>query len=63
MFECADTVDVSELQVHHCITPEEWRWLLCSVSAMPAIKELLQELNKFIGIKMLTSDYLQIFGS
>jgi len=31
MFECADTVDVSELQVHHCITPEEWRWLLCSV--------------------------------
>ena len=29
---------LSELQVHQCITPEEWNWHLCSVSAIPANK-------------------------
>ena len=46
-------VDMSELQAHHCITPEQWSWLLCSVNAIPANKVLLQELNQLIGIKML----------
>jgi len=26
--------DMSELQAHHCITPEQWTWLLCSVSVI-----------------------------
>ena len=31
-FESADArVGMSELQAHHCITPEQWSWLLCSV--------------------------------
>jgi len=33
-----------KLQAHHCITPEQWSWLLCSVSAIPVNKMLLQEL-------------------
>jgi len=36
---------------------------LCSVSAMPVNKVLLQESNRFIGIEMLTSDFLTFFGS
>jgi len=56
-------VDMSELQAHHCITPEQWSWLLCSVSAIPVNKVLLQELNWLIGIEMLTSDFLTFFGS
>jgi len=54
---------MSELQAHHCITPEQWTRLLCSVSVIPANKLSLQELNQFIGIKLLTSGYLEIFGS
>jgi len=56
-------VDMSEPQAHHCITSEQCSWLLCSVSAIPVNKVLLQELNQLIGIKMLTSDFLNIFGS
>jgi len=40
-------VDMSELKVHHCITPEQWSWLLCSVSAIPVNKVLYQKLNRF----------------
>jgi len=40
-------VEMSELQADHCITPEQWSWLLCSVSATPVNKVLLQELNWF----------------
>jgi len=29
---------VSELQAHHCLTPEQWTWLLCSVSVILANK-------------------------
>jgi len=54
---------MSELQAHHCMTPEEWTWLLCSVNAISESKPLLQELNQLIGIKLLTSDFLQVFGS
>jgi len=38
-------VDMSELQAHHCVTPEQWSRLLCSVNATPVNKVLLQELN------------------
>jgi len=27
---------ISELQVQHCMTPEQWTWLLCRVSVVPA---------------------------
>jgi len=54
---------MSESQAHHYITPEQWSWLLCSVSAIPVKNMLLQELNLLIGIKMLTSDFIDIFGS
>jgi len=37
--------DMSKLQDQHCMTPEQWTWLLCSVSAVPANKLLLQEIN------------------
>jgi len=33
-------------KVHHCITPERWIWLVCSVSFIQANKLPLQELNK-----------------
>jgi len=30
--ESADEgADMREMQAHHCITPEQWNWLLCSV--------------------------------
>jgi len=62
--ESADEgVDMNELQDHYCITPTQWCWFLCSVSAIPVNKLLLQELNQLIEIKMLTSDFLNIFGS
>jgi len=55
--------NMSELQAHHCRTPEQWTWLLCSVSVIPANKPSLQELNQLIGIKLLTSNFLENFGS
>jgi len=24
-----EAVDESELQAHHCITPEQWSWFMC----------------------------------
>jgi len=56
-------VDMSELQVHHCITPEQCRWFLCSVRAIPVNKVLVQELNRLIGFDMLTLNFLIVFGS
>jgi len=41
--ESAGGVEMSELQAHHCITPEQWTWLLCSVSVIPVNNVLLQE--------------------
>jgi len=35
------------------MTPEQWTWLLCSVSVMLENKLTLQELNQLIGIKLL----------
>jgi len=36
-----EVVRMRELQAHHCITPEQWSWLLCNVSATPVHKVLL----------------------
>jgi len=45
-----------KLITSQCMTPEEWTWLLCSVTVIPANKMSLQELNqKFC--------FLEIFGS
>jgi len=49
--------DMSELKVHHCMTPEQWTWLLCSVSFIPAKKLSLQDSNQLIGIKMPISGF------
>jgi len=38
--------NMSELRAHHCMTPEQWTWLLCSVSVVPANKLSLQESNQ-----------------
>ena len=56
--------DRSELQAYHCITPELWTWLACSVSGILSIKKLpLQELNRLIGIELLISAFLENFRS
>ena len=56
-------MDMIELQTHHCMGPDYWTWLLCSVTVIPANKLPMQELNQSFGIKLLTSDFLNIFGS
>jgi len=38
--------DVSKLQAHQYMTPEQWTWRLRSVSVIPANKVSLQELNQ-----------------
>jgi len=55
--------DMSELQAHHCMTPEQWTWLLRSVSVVPANKLPLQEMNELIGIELLTSSFLENLNS
>jgi len=54
---------MSELQAQHCMTPEQWTWLLCSVSVVPANTLLFQEINQLIGIERLTSNFLESFSS
>ena len=54
--------DVSELQAQHCMTTEQWTWLLCNVSVIPANILSLQELNEIIGIKLLTLRFLEILA-
>jgi len=49
--------DLSEPQVHQCMTLQLWTWLLCSASFIPVQKLLLQESNQLIGIKMSTSGF------
>jgi len=53
---------MSELQAHHCMTPEQRSWLLCSVSVIPANKPSLEEINKLIGIELLISSFLENSG-
>jgi len=52
-----------ELQAHHCMTPEQCTWLLCRLSVIPAKKLSLQEINQFNAIELLTSSFLENFGS
>jgi len=53
-------VDMSEIQALHCMTPEQWTWILCSVSDILASKLSFQELSKSIGIKLLPWIFLEI---
>jgi len=55
--------DMNELQAQHYMTPEQWTWLLCRVSVVPANKLLLQEINQLIGIELVTSNFLKSFSS
>jgi len=55
--------DMSELPAQHCMTPEQWTWLLCRVSVLPGNKLLLQETNQLVGIELLTSNFLEHFSS
>ena len=55
--------DMCEQQAHHCMAPEQWTWLLCSVSVIPANKLSLEELHQLIGIELLIFGFLEIFGS
>jgi len=55
--------DMSELHAQHCMTPEQWTWLLRSVSVALANEPLLQEINQLIGIELLTSNFLESFSS
>jgi len=54
---------MDELQSHHCMTPEKSTWLVYSVSVMAANKLQLQILSESIGIKLLTSGFVEIFVS
>ena len=38
---------MSELQTHHCTSPGQWIWFLCTVGVIPANKLSMQELNQF----------------
>jgi len=40
---------MSALQSHHCMTPEQSTWFLCSVSVISANKLSLQQSNNLIG--------------
>jgi len=58
--------DLNALQAHahHCMTPaKQWTWVLCSVIVIPANKLSLQEVNQLMGIELLASGFLEIFGS
>jgi len=55
--------DMDKLQAQHCMTPEQWTWLLCRVSVVPANKLSLQEINHIIGIELLKSIFLKSFSS
>jgi len=51
---------VTSQQAHCDMIPEQWIWLLCSATAIPKNKLSLQYLNQLIGIKLLTSGFLEI---
>jgi len=55
--------DMSELQAHQCMTPEQWSWLRCSVSVIPAKNVIGRIKSIIIGIELLTWNFLENFGS
>jgi len=52
--------DMSELQAQYCMTPQQWTRLLCSVSIISENKTVIARIK---SIKLLTSGFLEIFGS
>jgi len=56
----ADLVNCKLINSHHCMMPEQWIRLLCSVIAMPANETVIARIK---SIKLLTSGVLEIFGS
>jgi len=56
-------VNMTELQAHHCRTPEQWTWLLCSVSVMPETTVVMQNINELIRTELLTSCFLENLGA
>jgi len=54
---------MSGLQAHHHMTPKQRTWLLYSVNVIPVNELSLQKLNQIIGNKLLTSGFLEMFGS
>jgi len=49
--------DRSELQTHHCTTPGQWTWFLCSVGVIPANILSMQKLNQFGFNRNWTADF------
>jgi len=41
-----------------CMMPEQWTWLLCSVSVIAPNRLSLQKVSQMIGINLLTSEFL-----
>ena len=56
------TSEISSKAINHSLQ-KTCLWLLCSVSVIPAKKLSMQKLNQFIGIKRLTSYFLETFYS
>jgi len=54
---------MSQMQAHHCMTPEQRTRFLCSVNVIQANQLFLQELNQLIESKLLTSGVFKIFVS
>ena len=54
---------MSELQARHCMTPEQWTCLLCSVSVIAVNKLSLQEINQLIRIELLKLGFLENLDS
>ena len=54
----ADAVNCK--QAYHCMTPEQWTWLLRSVSVISAKKAVIARIK---SINLPTSGFLEIFRS
>ena len=54
--------DMGERQTHHCTTPGQWIWFLCTVGVIPTNKLSIQELNQFNRNEAPASGLLENFG-
>ena len=55
-----NVADMSELQGQNCMTPQQWTRLLHSVSMILENKTVIARIK---SIKLLTSGFLEVFGS
>jgi len=55
-----NVADMSELQAQNCMTPQQWTRLLRSVNVTSENKTVIARIK---SIKLLTSGFLEIFGS